>query len=64
MFTMTLAWHLASMLAGPIIKGDIGAAEAERCAKMMSIYLQKAKESDSIDRQVKPGHIVSWVAGR
>ena len=64
MFTMTLAWHLASMLAGPIIKGDIGAAEAERCAKMMAIYLQKAKESDSIDRQVKPGHIVSWVAGR
>jgi len=64
LFTVTLSWHLASMLAGPIIKGDVGAAEAGRCIKMMGIFLQKAKETDSDDRLVKPGHIVSWVAGR
>ena len=31
---------LASMLAGPVIKGDQGAAEAKRCTQMMVNYLQ------------------------
>ena len=30
LFVITLSWHLASMLAGPVIKGDQGAAEAKR----------------------------------
>lgn len=64
LFTMTLSWHLASMLAGPIIKGDAGAAEAKRCAGMMQAYLSKAVESDSSQRRIKPEHVVSWMAGR
>ena len=39
LFVITLSWHLASMLAGPVIKGDQGAAEAKRCTQMMSNYL-------------------------
>ena len=27
LFTMALSWHLASMLAGPVLKGEAGAAE-------------------------------------
>ena len=64
LFTMALSWHLASMLAGPIIKGDAGAAEAKRCAGMMQAYLSKAVESDSSQRRIKPEHVVSWMAGR
>jgi hypothetical protein len=64
LFTTTLSWHLASMLAGPVIKGDQGAAEAKRCITMMNLYLGKAMESDSNERQIKPEHIVSWIAGR
>lgn len=64
LFTMTLSWHLASMLAGPIIKGDAGGAEAKRCAGMMQAYLSKAVESDSSQRRIKPEHVVSWMAGR
>ena len=64
LFTMALSWHLASMLAGPIIKGDAGAAEAKRCAAMMQAYLSKAVESDSSQRRIKPEHVVSWMAGR
>lgn len=30
-FTQTLSWALASILAGPIIKGETGRAEAVRC---------------------------------
>ena len=64
LFVMALSWHLASMLAGPIIKGDAGAAEAKRCAGMMQAYLSKAVESDSSQRRVRPEHVVGWMAGR
>lgn len=64
LFVMTLSWHLAGMLAGPIIKGDAGAAEAKRCASMMQAYLSKAMESDANQRRVQPTHIVGWMAGR
>jgi len=64
LFTMTLSWHLASMLAGPVIKGDAGAAEAKRCAAMMQLWLGKAIESDANQRKSNTQHIVSWMAGR
>lgn len=64
LFVMALSWHLASMLAGPVIKGDQGAAEAKRCAQMMMVYLSQAKTSDTDQRSIAPEHIVGWVAGR
>lgn len=64
LFVMTLSWHLASMLAGPIIKGDVGAAEAKRCAQIMMSYLGQARASDSNQRNIKPNQIVGWMAGR
>lgn len=64
LFVTTLSWQLASMLAGPVIKGDVGQAEAKRCAQMAAVYLSQAKISDSQQRNVKPDHIVSWVVGR
>lgn len=64
LFVMALSWHLASLLAGPVIKGDQGAAEAKRCAQMMAGYLSQAKERDSNQRRNTIEHIVSWTAGR
>tara|TARA_R110000772_G_scaffold74113_13_gene161536 strand:- start:2178 stop:2852 length:675 start_codon:yes stop_codon:yes gene_type:complete len=64
LFTMTLSWHLASMLAGPVVKGDAGAAESKRCTQVMSGYLQKAISSDVLNRDIKVSHIVPWTAGR
>ena len=64
LFKMALSWHLASMLAGPIIKGEVGAAEAKRCAQMAQYYVGQADESDSNQRQIKPEHIVPWMSGR
>ncbi|MFJ1253423.1 hypothetical protein [Cupriavidus sp. CuC1] len=64
LFIMALAWHLASMLAGPIIKGDAGAAEAKRCAAMMQAWLSKAVESDANQRRIAPAHTVGWISGR
>lgn len=64
LFTMALTWHLASMLAGPIIKGAEGAAEGKRCVQMMTGYLSQAKVSDGNQRKSTLEHIVSWTAGR
>jgi hypothetical protein len=52
------------MLAGPILKGDVGSIEAKRCQQMMAAYLSKAEASDSSQRNIKPEHIVSWMSGR
>lgn len=64
LFITTLSWHLASMLAGPVIKGDAGAAEAKRCAAMMQAWLGKAIESDANQRKIAPAHNVPWISGR
>lgn len=64
LFVTCLSWHLASMLAGPIIKGDQGAAEAKRCQQIMVSYLSEAQASDANQRNIKPEHIVGWMAGR
>lgn len=70
LFTVTLGWYLASMLAGPIIKGDAGAAEAKRCEMMAfgqdgkSGWFGKAMDSDASQRRVLPIHSVAWITGR
>tara|TARA_B100000575_G_scaffold95779_1_gene76336 strand:+ start:1123 stop:1791 length:669 start_codon:yes stop_codon:yes gene_type:complete len=64
LFVMTLSWHLASMLAGPVIKGDQGAAEAKRCTEMMARYMAEAKQQDNISRDITVEHIVPWTSGR
>lgn len=64
LFVMSLSWHLASMLAGPMLKGDAGAAEAKRCTAMMQAYLSQATESDAAQRRINPQHNVGWISGR
>lgn len=64
-FTIALSWHLASMLAGPIIKGDVGAAEAKRCAQVASAYMMQAKTHDTTTQaEIKPPHTPSWINWR
>lgn len=64
LFVMALSWHLAGLLAGQVIKGDAGAAEAKRCAAMMQAYLAKAAASDARQHMARPAHSVGWIAGR
>jgi hypothetical protein len=64
LFTVALSWHLASMLAGPILKGDAGAKQAQICAKTALAYLSQAKESDANQRRVSVQQNVPWIAGR
>lgn len=64
LFTQALSWLLASMLAGPIIKGDAGAAMAQRCADTFMKIEQMAEYSDASQRDIKVHHLVPWIAGR
>tara|TARA_R100000149_G_C5859791_1_gene126022 strand:+ start:298 stop:981 length:684 start_codon:yes stop_codon:yes gene_type:complete len=64
LFVNTLSWHLASMLAGPVIKGDQGMAEGKRCTQVMQQYLLSAKQQDNLQRDITVEHIVPWTSGR
>ena len=64
LFIQALAWHLAAMLAGPIIKGAEGHTEAQRCLQRMGQYLAEAKGKDSNERQATLTRKASWIAGR
>lgn len=64
LFTITLAYHLASMLAGSLLKGDTGAKMAQAMGQAMQTYLTQAIDSDMGQRQIKPTHSVPWIAGR
>jgi len=64
LFVNTLSWMLASMLAGPVIKGDVGAAEGKRCLQLAYQFLGAAESSDTNQRNIKPQQVVNWMAGR
>lgn len=64
LFVHALSWHLASMLAGPIVKGDVGAAESKRCAQMASYYFGRAAASDNNQRKVDTTPRPDWISGR
>lgn len=64
LFVVTLSHYLASYLAGPILKGDMGAAEAKRQLQLAVGYQQQAEVSDANQRKSTLEHIVPWQAGR
>lgn len=64
LFVDALAWYLASMLAGPIIKGDAGAAEAKRCLQMFTGIYARATVSDANQRRINPIQSVPWMTSR
>lgn len=64
LFVTALSWLLASMLAGPLLKGDAGAAESKRCLAMFQAFEAQAEASDANQRRVTPQQVVPWIGGR
>jgi hypothetical protein len=64
LFTLALSYLLASMLAGPIIKGDAGITAAGQQLQMFQAVLGKASASDANQQRVKATPSVSWIRGR
>ena len=64
LFVDTLGWYGASYLAGPILKGDVGAAEGKRCLQLAMGLMAKATTSDARQQQIKPFQNVPWIGNR
>lgn len=64
LFTLALSWLLASMLAGPLIKGDAGAAQSKRCLEMFGSIKGSAAASDANQRKLNIEPSVPWIRGR
>ncbi|HVW78511.1 MAG TPA: hypothetical protein VHB45_12920 [Alloacidobacterium sp.] len=64
LFVVSLSWLLASMLAGPLLKGDAGAQEATRCVEMLDLFRSQAQQSDANQRKTQVEPAVSWMRGR
>lgn len=64
LFVEALTWQLSSMLAGPLIKSDVGAAEAKRCAESAQLYLQRATFNDANQNRFHIHHETEWLRGR
>ena len=64
LFVLALSYLLASMLAGPIIKGEAGAAMSAAMLTKFQTFGGQAKTSDANQRRIVPQQRVSWMAGR
>jgi hypothetical protein len=64
LFVTTLSWRLAADLAGPVLKGQTGAAAAKVCMTTMDYWLARAKDSDASQRQAHPRQQVGWINAR
>jgi hypothetical protein len=64
LFVLSLSYLLASMVAGPILKGEPGAQMAAAMLKMFSAIDLQAEASDASQRRVVVRQSVPWMAGR
>lgn len=64
LFKMAVSYQLAALLAGPVMKGDVGAQESLRLLRMADFYAGKAAAVDANQRDVRPEHLPDWLADR
>ncbi len=63
-FKTLVAWKLAELLSGAIIKGKEGSDQAERCKKMQLLALMPQDDSDADSRRVEAPHVPATLRGR
>lgn len=64
LFTLTLSHLLASMLAGPVLKGDAGREAAKEQLAIAKELQAQAEGSDANQRRVKPAQGAQWMVNR
>lgn len=64
LFIDAVSWLLASKLAGPVVKGQAGAAAATRCYQAYQTLLAKAATRDANQNKSRQGFVPSSVAAR
>ena len=64
LFAQALSWQLASLLAGPMMKGEAGAKQAQRCVMLAAEALEKAKLVDTKQTRLSRSFEASWLKAR
>lgn len=64
LFVRALGHLLAADIAGPLLKGDVGAAEAKKQLQLFQLAFNMAVNKDAKQRQLNVGQRVPWIAGR
>jgi hypothetical protein len=64
LFVEALSWLLASKLAGPVLKGETGAAAAKSALQMFGAQFRLATVSDANQQHKRPEQQAAWIAGR
>lgn len=64
LFTEALSYYLASMLAGPLIKGSEGRQVAGQMLSAFNATFARATESDANQRRTQIAQSVSWMVNR
>jgi hypothetical protein len=64
LFTSALTHLLASYLAGPVLKGEVGRVEAKGQLQLFQAFYAKATASDSSQRRIIIKQSTPWMAGR
>lgn len=64
LFVDSLAWLLASYLAGETIRGDSAHAYAQNCQKQFQVVVTSAMAQDARQNRVRVNHIPSWIQAR
>jgi hypothetical protein len=64
LFTSALTHLLASYLAGPILKGEVGRAEAKGQLQLFQAFYAKATVADASQRRILIKQSTPWMAGR
>lgn len=64
LFTLALSHLLAAQLAGPILKGDVGAQAATQQMALFAALKGQASSSDANQRKTHVEASVSWIRGR
>lgn len=64
LFKLSLSYLLASILAGPLIKGDAGIAAAEQQLQLFNAFKGQAVASDANQRKTRVEPATPWIRGR
>lgn len=64
LFSQALVWHLAGLLAGPLMKGNSGAQQAQRCTMLAEGYLEKARAADAMQTRRSRSYESPWLKAR
>jgi hypothetical protein len=64
LFTMALSYLLASMLAGPLIKGTEGATMGQQMMALFKVWDAQAEAGDANQRKIAPIQSVPWIVKR